>query len=315
MSGSQPAAGNGGVQVRIRALLPSLRPAEQRVAEHILRDPAGAPGLTITELARACGTSETTVIRFCRAIGFDGYPGLRIALATDAGREAGSDSRHVGGDISPTDSMDQVVQKVTWHDARAIEDTASQLHVDVLQRVVTAVADARRVDVYGVGASAFVALDLQQKLYRIGRHTFAWSDTHIMLTSAALLGQGDVAFAISHSGETLDTVDALNEAGEHGATTVALTNFPRSRLARAADLVLSTAARETTFRSGATASRIAQLSVIDCVFIGVAQRTYDASRSALESTYLAVRSRRGDGGEADGRTTRTRRGSRGNRRR
>lgn len=307
MSSSQSPPQSGGVQVRIRALLPSLRPAERRVAEHILADPAGAPNLTITELARTCGTSETTVIRFCRAIGFDGYPGLRLALASDAGREAGSDSSAVGGDISLSDGLADVVQKVTWHDARAIEDTANQLDVETLEKVVDAVTRAARVDVYGVGASAFVALDLQQKLHRIGLHAFAWSDTHVMLTSAALLGAGDVAFAISHSGETDDTIDALGQAAAKGATTVALTNFPRSRIADTADLVLSTAAREMTFRSGATASRIAQLSVIDCVFVGVAQRTYDDARGALEATYLAVQSRRG-GSSAQARRSRGGRG-------
>lgn len=293
MTGSQSPPQPGGVQVRIRALLPSLRPAEQRVAEHILGDPGGAPNLTITELAQACGTSETTVIRFCRAIGFEGYPGLRLALASDAGREAGTDAAEVGGDISPHDGLSDVVRKVSWHDARAIEDTANQIDVDELERVVDAVARAGRVDVYGVGASAFVALDLQQKLYRIGRHAFAWSDTHVMLTSAALLGAGDVAVAISHSGETDDTIDALAEAREAGATTVAVTNFPRSRIVSVADLVLSTAARETTFRSGATASRIAQLSIVDFVFVGVAQRTYEHARGALEATYRAVQPRRG----------------------
>lgn len=304
MSSSQSPPQPGGVQVRIRALLPSLRPAEQRVAEHILADPGGAPSLTITELAQTCGTSETTVIRFCRAIGFDGYPGLRLALASDAGREAGAETGGVGGDISPTDGLADVVRKVAWHDARAIEDTANQIDVDVLERVVEAVARAGRVDVYGVGASAFVALDLQQKLYRIGRHAFAWSDTHVMLTSAALLGAGDVAFAISHSGETDDTIDALTQASDRGATTIALTNFPRSRLSSVAEFVVSTAARETTFRSGATASRIAQLSVIDFIFVGVTQRTYDDAREALEATYLAVQGRRSGGGAAGERKSR-----------
>ena len=162
----------------------------------------------------------------------------------------------------------------------------------VLGRVVDAIVDARRVDVYGVGASAFVAFDFQQKLHRIGRVAFAWSDTHIALTSAALLGRPDVAVGISHTGVTRDTIDALAEAGRHGATTVALTNFPLSPIARAADLVLTTAARETTFRSGATASRLAQLTVVDCVFVGVAQRTYTDTRKALERTRDAVRSRR-----------------------
>ena len=112
------------------------------------------------------------------------------------------------------------------------------------------------------------------------------------LTSAALLDERDVAFAISHTGTTADTLEAFTEAGRHGARTVALTNFPKSPIARVADLVLTTAARETTFRSGATASRLAQLTVIDCVFVGVAQRTYQETRTALDVTYTAVRARR-----------------------
>jgi DNA-binding MurR/RpiR family transcriptional regulator len=133
-----------------------------------------------------------------------------------------------------------------------------------------------------------VALDLQQKLHRIGRVSFAWNDTHIMLTSAAVLRQGDVAVGISHTGATTDTVEALRTARQHGATTVALTNFPRSPISEVADLVLTTAARETTFRSGAMASRIAQLTVIDCLFIGVAQRHLSDAMGALEATRDAV---------------------------
>ncbi|HWM73265.1 MAG TPA: SIS domain-containing protein, partial [Nocardioides sp.] len=108
----------------------------------------------------------------------------------------------------------------------------------------------------------------------------------------ALLTDDDVAVAISHSGATKDTLDALALAQRNGATTVALTNFPRSPLARLSDHVLTTAARETTFRSGATASRLAQLTVVDCVFVGVAQRTFETTQRALEVTHDAVADRR-----------------------
>ncbi|MGH8822968.1 MAG: MurR/RpiR family transcriptional regulator [Jiangellaceae bacterium] len=280
--------------VRVRALLPSLPPAERRVAQKLVDDPASVAVSTISELARACDTSETTVIRFCRAIGFSGYPELRFTLATEIGRAEGTDrnGRVVSSDISPGDTLEQVVEKIAFADARAVEETAAQLDTAILERVIDAIVAARRVDIYGVAASACVALDFQQKLHRIGRVAFAWSDTHLALTSAALLGPGDVAVGISHTGVTRDTVDALAEARAHDATTVALTNFPRSPITGVADFVLTTAARETTFRSGATASRLAQLTVVDCVFVGVAQRTYDETLEALTVTYDAVRSRR-----------------------
>lgn len=280
--------------VRIRSLLPGLAKAEQRVAHVVLDDPGGVARRSITEVADAAGTSETTVTRFCKAVGVSGYPELRIALAADTARAAARTDRDMGGDIDPSDDLAQVVGKVAFADARAVEETAEQLDVGALRQVVAAIAGAGRVDVYGVGASAFVALDLQQKLHRIGRVCFAWSDTHVMLTSAAVLEPGDVAVGISHSGATTDTVEALREARAHGATTVAVTNFPRSPVSDVADYVLTTAARETTFRSGATASRIAQLTVIDCVFIGVAQRHRDNVLAALDTTYSAVRAHRLD---------------------
>jgi DNA-binding MurR/RpiR family transcriptional regulator len=274
--------------VRIRSLLPGLARAEQRVARVVLDEPAAVAHRSITEVADAAGTSETTVTRFCKAIGVSGYPELRIALAADTARSAARSDRDLGGDIAPSDDLRQVVAKVAFADARAVEETAEQLDAEVLGRVVDAMAHAGRVDVYGVGASAFVASDLQQKLHRIGRVCFAWSDTHIALTSAAVLQPGDVAIGISHTGATVDTVEPLRMAAERGATTVALTNFPRSPITEVAEHVLTTAARETTFRSGAMASRIAQLTVIDCLFIGVAQQHLDSARAALSATYDAV---------------------------
>jgi DNA-binding MurR/RpiR family transcriptional regulator len=280
--------------VRARGLLPSLSPAERRVAQVVIDEAATAAHLTISDLAERAGSSETTVIRFCRAMGFGGYSELRLTLAAEAGRaadSAGADEA-IGSDISETDDLSQVVKKIAFADARAVEDTAMQIDIAVLEQVVDLVAGARRVDIYGVGASGFVAQDFQQKLHRVGRIAYAWSDLHLALTSAALLDERDVAFGISHTGTTVDTIEAFTEAGRHGARMVALTNFPKSPIARVADHVLTTAARETTFRSGAMSSRLAQLTVIDCVFVGVAQRTYSETRMALDVTREAVSGRR-----------------------
>jgi DNA-binding MurR/RpiR family transcriptional regulator len=276
----------------VRALIPNLAPAEQRVAAAVVHDPAGVAAKTISELAEACRTSGTTVIRFCRAMGFGGYPELRLALAAaaQAGRVSGWED--IGSDIGPHDALDEVIKKIAHADARAVEETGAQLSAEALGAVVDAVVRARRIDIYGVGASAFVALDLQQKLHRIERLVYAWPDPHVAVTSAALLRRGDVAIGISHTGMTADTVGSLDEARKQQATTVAITNFPGSPIARVADHVLTTAARETTFRSGAMASRIAALTVVDCLFVAVAQRNYKQTMRALERTYAAVKARR-----------------------
>jgi DNA-binding MurR/RpiR family transcriptional regulator len=174
-----------------------------------------------------------------------------------------------------------------------VEDTVAQVNLEVLERAVDAVVSAGAVDVYGIGASALIALDLHQKLHRIGHRAFAWPDAEAALTSAALLGRGDVAIGISHTGATPATVTALAEAHDNGARTIAITNFPRSPITDVADLVLTTAVRETTFRSGAMASRIAALTVVDCLFVGVAQRNFSRTTRALERTRSAVQGARG----------------------
>lgn len=285
---------NLSVLIKVRRALPNLRPAEQRVAQAVLDDPAGVSESSITTVAKLCDTSETTVLRFCRAIGLAGYPELRIALARAAqweetDQQGGAPST---GRISSTDSLADVVNKTAYADARAITDTAQALDLAVLEQTVDALAAARRTDIFGTGASALVGQDLHYKLHRIGRVSFTWADPHLALTAAAVLGTEDVAIGFSNTGTTLDTIDALRMARRHGATTVAVTNFDRSPISKVADLVLVTAAHEATFRSGAMSSRIAQLALVDCLFAGVAQRSYDQSIEALDATAAAVESLR-----------------------
>ncbi|WP_328343589.1 MurR/RpiR family transcriptional regulator [Micromonospora sp. NBC_00421] len=283
----------GGLIVHISGLLPSLSPAEQRVARLVVADPAAAARRTITDLATAAETSEATVIRFCRSVGMDGYPQLRIRLAAEAARRVEPpDARVVGGDIPPGADLAQIIATIAFNDARAVEETAEQLDPAVCEQVVEAIVSAGRIEVYGAGASGFVASDFQQKLHRIGRIAFSFPDVHTALTSAALLGKGDVAIGISHTGTTSDVIEVLEQARSRGAVTVALTNFPRSPITEVADYVLTTAARETTYRSGAMASRLAQLTVVDCLFVGVAARNRTRARRALEVTAEAVRTHR-----------------------
>jgi len=282
----------GDIVARLHSMLPALAPAEQRVGRVIIDDPLRAAHLTITDLAREAETSETTVVRFCRSAGVGSYPTLRLAVATWAGRAAASGQPRLSPDIDPGDDLAAVTAKIGQSVATAVQETADRLDLGALALAVDAVATARRVDIYGVGASGFVALDLQQKLHRIGLSVWAWADPHMAITSAANLGPKDAVVALSHSGATIDTLDAVAEARRRGARAVAITNFAHSPLAQQADVVLHTVTNETTFRSGAMASRIAALIVVDCLFVGVAKRRYTATTEALVRTSEAVAGRR-----------------------
>lgn len=280
--------------VLIRSALPSLSSAERRVAEQILANPRDAVARNIGALAGDASTSQATVVRFAKKVGFTGYPDLRIALAAELGRTAaeGGISSDAALDIGPDDSLEQIVSKVGALDSQAISDTVAHLDLETLARVSEMIASASRIEIYGIGASGLVAVDLEHKLRRIGLPAVASTDGHAALTSAAVLPADGLAIGISHSGTTLDVVDPVILARSRGAAALAITNFSPSALAEAADLVLTTAARESTLRAGAMASRAAQLTVVDCVYLAVAQRSYEDTVTALNLTSGAVRSRR-----------------------
>lgn len=283
-------AGNGdALLVRLRGLLPELSGALRQVAEAVLADPSRAARATIVELGELSGTSPATVTRFCRTLGFEGYPELRLSIATALGRavQAGWEV-DIGHEILPGDPMDRVLNILLSADSRAIQETAAQLDLAAVGHVVEAMAAATRVDIFATGGSATVAEEMHLRLYRIGVRTWWWSDVHNGLTSAALLKPGDVALAISHSGRVKETLEMLGEARRRGATTVALTNFARSPIADIADHVLTTAVRETSFRPDALSARHSQLLVLDLIYVAVAQRIHDRAASAFVTTSDAL---------------------------
>ena len=299
-AGAAPDGPADGVLARVRAQLPEFTGALRRVAVRVLADPAAAARATIVELAERSGTSPATVTRFCRALGFEGYAELRLGIAGETGRAARAAgwSVDIGREIQPSDPLDRVLGQVMAADTRAMHDTVALLDLAQVATAADAIARAARTDIYGASGSALVGAELQLSLHRIGVAAWAWADVHSGLASAAVLAPGDVAVGISHSGQTRETIEMLAEAGSRGATTVALTSFPRSPLAEVADLVLATATQATTFRPDALSARHPQLVVLDLLYIAVAQRTHQRAHAAFQRTARAVDGHRAaSGGE------------------
>lgn len=277
------------LRARVRSLGPSMTRSMQTVAEAVAADPAGCARLTVSALAARTGTSEATVVRTARLLGYPGYRDLRLALAALAAQQESGAAPAVTVDIAVDDPLADVVAKLAHEEAQTLADTAAGLDLTQLAAAVTALATARRIDIYGIGASALVGQDLAQKLLRIGLVAHAHSDPHLAVTNAVQLRPGDVAVAITHSGSTGDVIEPLRTAFERGATTVALTGRPNAPVAHYADLVLTTsAARETQLRPAAMSSRTSQLLVVDCLFVGVAQQTYETAAPALAASYEAL---------------------------
>ncbi|MGW1777233.1 MurR/RpiR family transcriptional regulator [Streptomyces sp. NPDC002104] len=277
------------LRARVRSLAPSMTRSMQAVAEAVAADPAGCSALTVGDLAARTDTSQATVVRTARLLGYNGYRDLRLALAALAAQQESGAAPAVTVDIAVDDSLADVVAKLAQEEAQTLADTADGLDVVALGSAVTLLASARRIEIYGVGASGLVAQDLAQKLSRIGLIAQAHNDPHLAVTTAVLLRPGDVAIAITHSGGTGDVIEPLRTAFEHGAATLALTARANSPVVHYADVVLATSApRETQLRPAAMSSRTSQLLVVDCLFVGVAQQTYETAAPALAASYEAL---------------------------
>lgn len=273
----------------------SFHASEAAIAHAVLDNPESVAHLNISQLATLSSTSVASVVRFSKALGFKGYPEFRMALVSEISRIAhsGLETSELDGGITVNDSPEEVIRKISQADARAIQSTAERLDVTSFVAAVDAWEKARTIGVFGVASGGYVAMDLQLKLNRLGKNCVAWADAHTALTSISMLGKNDVLVAISHSGTTVDVVDVMAEFKSRGVKIILITNTLRSPSTAIADLTLYTSARETTFRSGATASRIAQLTVVDCLCVALAQRDWSGTKTALDQSRTAVGSRSG----------------------
>ena len=243
----------------------TFRQSEERVADYILAHADEVMKSPITELAEQIGVSEATIVRMCKKAGYHGFQELKINLALEMVKPI----QTVHEEISESDAMGEVIKKVTAANINALNSTIDVLSVVELEKAVIHLADARSIIFYGVGGSGPVALDAAHKFMKTGKPVIAHVDTHMQSMTAALLEPGDVVVAISHSGSSIDIIDALTIARRRGATTIGISHYARSPMDKVLDIKLGTLSYETLYRMESASSRIAQLAMVDALFIGV----------------------------------------------
>jgi DNA-binding MurR/RpiR family transcriptional regulator len=265
-----------------------FKPAEKSVAEFVLTNPENVMHMSVSEAARDMGVGESTVIRFCRSLGYKGYQEFKLRLAQDLVEPV----EFIHENITFSDTTADLAQKVFQTNVQAVGDTMKALDPQMVEVAAKSLADAGRVDIYGVGYSSFTALDAKLKFVRLGLVADAYGDAHLQAMAAASLRKGDVAIGISHSGSTRDVVDALTAARKSGASTIAITNFSPSPITRASDVVLLTASPESPLGGEVLTSRIAQLCVLDVLSVALAVTLGDGCLDLIRKTSEAVKKKR-----------------------
>ncbi|WP_214742017.1 MurR/RpiR family transcriptional regulator [Exiguobacterium sp. s48] len=273
---------------RIRGAYSTLSKKEQRIADYILKQPEQIIHHTINQVADDLDVAESTVFRFCQRVGFKGYQALKIALASDVVAPL----QDIHEDIAETDTVLEIAEKIFSTNGKTIESTRQILEAPSLEKTVELFLNARRIEFFGSGGSAVVALDAYHKFVRSGLQVSAILESHMQLMSASQLTTTDVAVVISHSGASKETLDIAKLLKEKGVPMIAITNYAKSPLSKLADVSLYTVSQETAFRSEALASRIAELSLIDALFTAVMMRRGEAARASLQQMREAISMRR-----------------------
>ncbi|SME93857.1 transcriptional regulator HexR [Pseudogulbenkiania subflava] len=272
---------------RIRNQLGSLSAAERKVADLVLEQPYTMMQAAVADIAASAGVSQPTVIRFCRSMGCTGLPDFKLKLAGSLVTGV----PYVHSSVRPEDPTSEIAAKVFDNTVSALIKCRNDVNPVAVNTALDLLANANRIEFYGLGNSGIIAADAQHKFFRFGIPTVAYADTHTQIMAASVLGEGDVLVAISNSGRTVELLDAVEVALHAGAKVVAIT-ASGSPLAKQATVTLVADAPEDTETYSPMISRIVHLVLIDILAVGVALRRGPGVIDQLEKTKLSLRPKR-----------------------
>ena len=263
---------------------PDLSRAEQRVAHWVLEHPKQASTATLKEVANNCGTSEPTVIRFCRHVGLDGFREFTIRMTEAISRPA----IYVHRNVSKDDTASDAVSKVMDTTIRTLVDIRARASSMPFEEAVAAMVSARQLVFVGLGASGHVAEDASHKFFRLGVPCTALTDMPTTLQFAAIAQESDVLLLISRSGDWQETQSVARLAKERGATVIAVT-APGSPLARMADIVFACQIVDDASVYTPMSSRLAHLTLLDALQVSLALAQGDDAVENLKRSKDAIR--------------------------
>ncbi|MCC3704260.1 MurR/RpiR family transcriptional regulator [Rouxiella badensis] len=276
------------IGAHIRMRLPQLTPLERKVVESITSKSDLSEQTSLKEVAVENAVSEAMIVKLAKKLNFSGFREFRTSLIY----YNNSDVANLHSEIGPNDSSEELLEKVFRTSIQAIEETKTILDISEFNRAADILFKARHIDLYGVGGSASVARDLSHKLLKIGIKAMVHDDAHIMMMSAAILSDDDVVIAISHSGMTRAVIDPVKLAARNGAKVIAITNYAQSQLAKDAHVVLNSTSQGSHLLGENAAARIAQLNILDALFVAIAKKDLKKAAQNLNKTQQAVKNLR-----------------------
>lgn len=269
--------------IRLQSFYDSLKSAEKKAVDLLLEDPDFIANATIVEAAQRAGCSEATFVRLARKLGYEGYPELKQDLL-----EIKEDSIHLYPNIKEDDKCEDIVTKIFQASIQTLSDTLNLLDKEAYKKAVDTICKAQKIVLCGVGDAFPVAQSGYHKFLRIGLNVQVSADFDVQLINVSHLSKNDVVIILSHSGRTKNILEVAKYAKMVGATVISITNYPVSPLAKNSDIVLLTAVFTNNIKGEVISKRIAQLCILESLYINVLLKLREKVIENLEKSDLAV---------------------------
>lgn len=270
---------------QIHCVLSSLPRAEKAIAEALMEHPEAITYMTLSEISKESGTSEASIIRFCKRIGYNGYSALqkdmeRALVESNNTSEDELDVRH-------SDTMSDIMKKVFQSNVQTLTNTMALLGEEC-EQALDVLLQARSIHFFGAGDAHAVCQLAYMKFKRLGIPCSAEGDVMLQMITASNMQKGDVAIAVSYDGRSKNVIEALKIAKHMGATTISITKKKRSPLLHYTDIKLFIAVNDLSYDREQVTRRVADQFVIDALYMGYVMRSEKNYKEQLKKTQIAI---------------------------
>lgn len=270
------------IQTIIKNIMNTLTDKEKQIGKYILNFPKETSSYTSEELAKKVGVSQSSIIKFIKKLGYKGFIKFKIELNKEIALNNSDEKLYT--EITVKDSLKEIGDKILYENVSSLTDTISAINYEVLEKVIDLLDSSRKILIIGSGMSSIVSKDLELKLIKLGKIAYHPENTQMQLMHLSTMEKGDTLIAISHTGETKEIIEVVTHAKNRALKIITLTTFSKNTLSLLGEYNLFTISRESMLRTAAISSRMAQMILIDLIFLGLMQRNFNEVKNYIETS-------------------------------
>ncbi|MGL6114852.1 MAG: MurR/RpiR family transcriptional regulator [Cetobacterium sp.] len=272
----------------INNLFKNFSDSEKMIGEYILKNQEKIENITSTELANDIGVGQSSIIKFAKKLGFSGYMAFKLQIGKDLANKRNLNKHKIYSDISLDDSLKEITEKTLDETMTTLQNTINLLDYKKFEEIIEKIRESNRILIIGSGMSSIVARDLELKLMKIKIDTVHYESKQMQLMKLSTMTEKDLIIAISHRGETQEVIDVIKIAKDIKIPIISITSIGKNTVSSLSDFNIGVVSKENILRSSAISSRMAQMMILDSIFLRLIQKDYENVRKNIEKSKKLV---------------------------